>query len=198
MTKEVNRMDYRQYYNLESYLFDTVQPKFAQEGQLSVADFFCIVIWKANRAKSKIAERLLQKYGNLETAVQSLTSGLSQQSNAEDKLRYLMEDWGFRLPMASAILTVLYPNDFTIYDVRVCDLLGRFHNLGNRVNFENLWREYQVFKQTVEGAAPSELNLRDKDRYLWGKSFYEQLMKDAENEFPPRKQENTIRQNKIK
>jgi len=182
-------MDYRQYYDLESYLFGTVQRRFAQEGKLSAADFFCIVIWKANRAKSKIAERLLQKYDNLETAVQSLTSGLSQKPNAEDKLRYLMEEWGFRLPMASAILTILYPNDFTIYDVHVCDLLGRFHNLGNRVNFKNLWHEYQEFKQAVEEEAPSELNLRDKDRYLWGKSFYEQLMKDVENEFPPRKQE---------
>ena len=180
-------MDYRQYYDLESYLFDTVQPRFAQNKQLSVADFFCIVIWKANRAKSKIAERLLQKYGNLETAIQSLTSGLSQKPNAEDKLRYLMEEGGFRLPMASAILSILYPNDFTIYDVRVCGILGEFHNLGNRVNFKNLWHEYQAFKRAVEEAAPGELNLRDKDRYLWGKSFYKQLMKDVENEFPPRK-----------
>ena len=182
-------MDYRQYYNLESYLFDTVQLRFAQEGQLSAADFFCIVIWKANRAKSKIAERLLKKYGNPETAVQSLTSGISQQQNAEDRLRYLMKEGGFHLPMASAILSILYPNDFTIYDVRVCGILGEFHNLGNRANFKNLWHEYQAFKRAVEEAAPSELNLRDKDRYLWGKSFYEQLMKDVENEFPPRKQE---------
>lgn len=182
-------MDHRQYYNLESYLFDTVQPKFAKEGQLSVADFFCIVIWKANRAKSKIAKRLLQKYGNLETAVQSLTSGISAEETAKGRLRYLMEEGGFRLPMASAILSILYPNDFTIYDVRVCGILGEFYNLDNRVNFENLWHEYQAFKRAVEAAAPSKLNLRDKDRYLWGKSFYEQLMKDVKNEFPPRKQE---------
>ena len=49
--------------------------------------------------------------------------------------------------------------------------------------------EYQAFKRAVEGAAPDELNLRDKDRYLWGKSFCKQLMKDVENESPPRKQE---------
>ena len=183
MTKEENRMDFRQYYNLESYLLDTVQLRFAQEGQLSAPDFFCIVIWKANRAKSKIAKRLLRKYENLDTAVQSLTAGIAQQPNAKDKLRYLMEDWNFRLPMASAILTILYPNDFTIYDVRVRDILGEFHSLNNRVNFENLWREYQAFKRAVELSAPSELNLRDKDRYLGGESFYKQLMKDIENEF---------------
>ena len=176
-------MDFRQYYNLESYLLDTVQLRFAQEGQLSAADFFCIVIWKANRAKSKIAKRLLRNHENLDTAVQSLTAGLAQQPNAKDKMRYLLGDWDFRLPTASAILAILYPNDFTIYDVRVCDILGGFHSLNNRVTFENLWREYQAFKRAVELSAPSELNLRDKDRYLWGKSFYKQLMKDIGNEF---------------
>ena len=32
-------MDFRQYYNIESYLLDTVQLRFAQEGELSAADF---------------------------------------------------------------------------------------------------------------------------------------------------------------
>ncbi|MFH1432863.1 MAG: hypothetical protein ABIG84_06630 [archaeon] len=176
-------MDYRQYYNIESYLLDTVQPRFAQEGQLSADDFFCIVIWKANRSKSKIAKILLGKHKNLDIAIQSLTTGLSQQPNAKEKLRYLIKDWDFHLPMASAILTILYPNEFTVYDTRVCATLRKFHKLKNRKYSENLWHEYQKYKQEVEKSTPNELNLRDKDRYLWGKSFYEQLRKDIENEF---------------
>lgn len=185
---EENQMDYKQYYNLESYLLDKVQPKFAQKKQLSVDDFFCIIIWKANRSKSKIAKRLinkppLKKDKNLETVIQTLTSGLSQKTNAKDKLYYLMKDWDFRLPIASAILTILYPNEFTVYDTRVCDTLGNFHKLKYRKYSENLWHEYQKFKQEVKKSTPSELNLRDKDRYLWGKSFYEQLKKNIENKF---------------
>lgn len=178
-------MDYRQYYDLESYLLDTVQPRFMQQKYLSTADFFCIVIWKANRAKSKIAKKLLdQGYQDLDTAVQALTSGLAKQESAKDRLRYLCKDWEFGLPMASAILAILYPDDFTVYDVRVCDTLGGFHKLGNRVNFENLWRDYQKFERTVEESTPGDLKtLREKDRYLWGKSFYEQLMSDIEEEF---------------
>ena len=81
--------------------------------------------------------------------------------------------------MDSAILAMLYPDDFTVYDVRVCDTLGGFHNLGNRVNFENLWQGYQAFTRAVKESTPKELtSLRDKDRYLWGKSFYEQLIRD--------------------
>ncbi len=48
-----------QYYHLEPYLFDTVHNGFAKKGQLSAFDFFCILIWKANCAKSKHASRLL-------------------------------------------------------------------------------------------------------------------------------------------
>lgn len=174
-------MDFRQYYDLESYLFNTVGPRFTRQGHLSAADFFCIVIWKANRAKGKIARRLLaQGYDDLDAAVHALTGGLGQQTNAKDRLRYLMEDWKLRLPMASAILTVFYPNDFTVYDARVCDVLGEFHNLVNLVNFDNLWRGYQAYKRAVEESAPKGLTLRDKDRYLWGKSFYKQLVKDLD------------------
>jgi len=174
-------MDFRQYYDLESYLFDTVAPRFARQGHLSAADFFCIVIWKANRAKEKIARRLLaQGYHDLDAAVHALTSGLAQRTNAKDRLRYLWEDWGLRLPMASAILAVLYPDDFTVYDTRVCGVLGEFHNLNNLVNFDNLWRGYQAYKHAVEESAPKGLTLRDKDRYLWGKSFYKQLLEDLD------------------
>lgn len=174
-------MDFRQYYDLESYLFDTVGPRFTRQGHLSAADFFCIVIWKANRAKGKIARRLLaQGYDDLDVAVHALTSGLAQRTNARDRLRYLWEDWELRLPMASAILAVFYPNDFTVYDARVCDVLGEFHNLVNLVNFDNLWRGYQAYKRAVEESTPKDLTLRDKDRYLWGKSFYKQLLEDLD------------------
>lgn len=50
-------MDYRAFYHLESYLFNTVRIRFLENGFLDAFDFFCIVIWKANRSKSKIARK---------------------------------------------------------------------------------------------------------------------------------------------
>ena len=85
--------------------------------------------------------------------------------------------------MASAILTVLYPEEFTVYDVRVCDSLGDCHKLSNVTDFEKLWHGYVEFKSKVSQAVPDELSLRDKDRYLWGKSFHEQLSIDIEKAF---------------
>lgn len=183
-------MDYRQYHNLESYLFEVVHCRFQEHGYLSVEDFFCIVIWKANRAKSKIAAKLLQRGDvGLEAAVRRLTTGVDSMTTPKDRLHYLLKVWKFRLAMASAILSVLYPDEFTVYDMRVCDALGRFHRLQNLVSFASIWDGYVRFKRAVETAAPQGLSLRDKDRYLWGRSFYEQLTKDIEREFRAQGQE---------
>ena len=95
----------------------------------------------------------------------------------------MIQDWGFLLPMASAILTVFYPSDFTVYDSRVCDVLGDFDWVGNRTNFDKLWDGYSQFMAAVKQKAPSDLSLRDKDRWLWGHSFYGELVKDIDENF---------------
>jgi len=90
---------------------------------------------------------------------------------------------GFRLPMASAILTVLYPEDFTVYDVRVCEALADFKDAQNSTRYEVLWSRYSKFIEAVRAAVPGQSALRDKDRYLWGKSFAEQLESDVASGF---------------
>ncbi len=79
------------------------------------------------------------------------------------------------LPMASAVLTVLYPEEFTIYDVRVCKSIGDFQRLGAQSFSDELWHQYLSFKEAVSQRSPKGLSLRDKDRYLWGKSFHDQI-----------------------
>ena len=178
--------DYRCFYDLEKYLLDVVRVRFAEQGFLTAPDFFCIVIWKANRAKGKIAKRLLDKAQaeqNLDDIVKELTAALQKGANPKERMRILIEDWKLRLPMASAILTVLYPEEFTVYDARVCEILDEFRHLDARVNFESKWAGYQSFKLRMIEVSPAEFSLRDKDRYLWGKSFYEQLIRNVENNF---------------
>ena len=177
---------YLQFYNLESYLFDTVRQRFAIEGHLNGFDFFCIVIWKANRAKSKIAKKLLKAFKGmtLDDAVLELTKGIATQETPAEKLRFMLSGkTPFALPMATAILSVLYPEEFTIYDRRVCEVLGKFEKLKNITKFAKLWDGYVEFKRAVESRAPKGLSLRDKDRYLWGMSFANQLRSDVANGF---------------
>ena len=101
-------------------------------------------------------------------------------------MKILIMEWGFLLPMASAILTVLYPMSFTIYDFRVCEELKDFDKLPNKTNFDSLWNGYEKFIEAVHKVGPSEYSLRDKDRWLWGKSFSQQLEKDIAEKFQKR------------
>lgn len=112
-----------------------------------------------------------------------MTSTIYNAADDKTRMRILIETWGFRLPMTSAILTVLYPDNFTIYDSRVCEILEDCHRVQNRTRFDNLWNGYEDFIEKVNQKAPTELVLRDKDRYLWGQSFEKDLVKDIENLF---------------
>jgi hypothetical protein len=174
---------YIKYYDLENYVLTDVRDNFDRKGYLTAFDFFCIVIWKANRAKTKIAQRLLNYNPDIEQSVKDLTSKIYSATGDKQKLKVLIDDYKFRLPMSSAILSLLYPDNFTIYDVRVCDTLTTFKGLDKTTNFEKLWLRYTNYIESVRNYEPQNLSLRDKDRFLWGKSFYEQLNKDLTNNF---------------
>lgn len=161
--------DFVLYYSLERYLFEDVHRRFRTEHSIGAFDLFSIVIWKANRAKSRIAQRLLARHRDLEVAARQLSATLWKTHAEQARLELLMRDWGFRLAMASAILTVLWPDQFTVYDERVCDELGDFRWVVNR-SPERVWEGYCAYRDAVQRAAPKQLTLRDKDRFLWGRS----------------------------
>jgi len=176
--------DYAKYYDMENYLFGEVSPRYGSRETLSTFDFFCIVIWKANRSKSKVASRLLgKKHRDLDAAVRALVQDIAKAPDPKARLEALIDKWRFRLPMASAILTVLYPNEFTVYDVRVCNTLGDFEDAQHKTNFQTLWQRYVQYTETVKNAVPGKQSLREKDRYLWGKSFATQLKNDIAESF---------------
>lgn len=97
---------------MESYLFESVAARFAQTGTLTPYAFFAIVIWKSNRTKTKIARGL----ASTGTAVTTLMREVSEASIPGDKVNTLLQIPGIGLAMASAILTVCYPHEFTVLD----------------------------------------------------------------------------------
>lgn len=125
-------INYLKYFDREHYLFEDVHSRFHVEHSLGAFDFFSIVIWKANRAKSKIARRLLEKgrteKRDLEGRCRALTASLYNAHEHKERLRLLIKEWGFALPMASAILAVCWPEEFTVYDYRVRDQIRVFQN----------------------------------------------------------------------
>lgn len=180
-------MDYVKYYSLEQYLFEVVHPRFRSDGCLSAFDFFSIIVWKANRAKSKVAGALVKndarRRSNLDQICRDLTRSLHEAPSPRHRLELLMMNWGFRLPMASAVLTVLWPDEFGVYDFRVCDELSAYHRLVNLVSFESIWISYVAYLNDVRAATPENHSLRDQDRYLWGRSAAHQLEEDIRHCF---------------
>lgn len=175
--------DFLRYYDLEAYLFVNVATRFKEHGKLDAFDLFSIIIWKAERAKSKLARRLIAKVGNLELAAEQFTTALFQAAGPLRRLIVARDEWGFYLPMASAILSVLWPLDFTVFDYRACEQVvslggmdfSRIDNIGSTVK---LWPKYEEYREAVKRAVPQYDSLRDKDRFLWGRSAARQLAAD--------------------
>jgi hypothetical protein len=175
--------DYRQYYDLEKYLFDTVGPNFRKTGQISRRDFYLILIWKANRAKNYVPKRFSKMGISFKDGVERIAKGLHENEGLKAKLKILMSDWGFLLPTATAILTVFYPCDFSVYDVRVIKQLRKIGaNVTDSLNklrsapfSDKLWDGYLIYLGAVKAETPAEYSLRDRDRFLWARSFIEEV-----------------------
>ena len=164
-------MHYLEYYDIEKYLFSTVYERFHRDGHIAAFDFFSIVGWKSDRPKRMIREALRERCQDLDHAVKSLTGDIHKATEHENRLKMLLDVRGIGLPMATAILAVLYPDHFTVYDTRVCNQLGRFSNLGSR-SIATIWEGYEEFRQAVREeavrrGAPDSFGLRDMDRWLW-------------------------------
>lgn len=187
---KVNGVDYLKYYDIEKYLFGTVSPRFHNDTHLCAFDFLSIVNWKSPRPKREIIDGLREwDKTDLEKAVRKLTHDIHQAADNQARLKILLGRPGFGLAMATAMLTVLYPEDFTVYDQRVCASLGdfvpqsrtrTFTNLGNR-NKANIWEGYVEFLEAVRESTPQDLSLRDKDRWLWAKAVVKQMETEIQN-----------------
>ena len=171
--------DFIKFYDLEHYLFNEVGPRFRSSGVIEPVDLFMIFVWKTNRAKTTIRNKLKKlANGNFSDAVAQIASALSSTEDRKERLAVLMCRWRLRLPTASAVLTVLYPEDFTVYDQRVCKMLNMQYR--TKPFSETLWSHYENYKDAVCRSTPAGLSLRDRDRFLWGKSFWQDAIKAAQ------------------
>jgi hypothetical protein len=176
-------MDYLQFYDLEGYLFQTLGPRFRAEGRLTAFDVLCIANWKAPRARTYVARRLCNLgAGNIEAGAAKLAAATQPGRPAEDRFHAVLSECGLALPMGSAILTVLDDATFSVYDRRVCDELGRFHDLPNITNAARLWPRFLDYMAAVRAEAPAHLTLRDCDRWLWARSAVGDLVRLAQRQ----------------
>jgi hypothetical protein len=181
--------NYLKYYWLENYLEDKVRSCFVKEKHLTAEQFFYIVEWK-NQKFGKTKIKLVDK------EIEKLTGDIYKVSSSEERLQILLKNGeehtkGIQLATASAILTILYPKEFTVYDIRVRKQLckyglwekvprkkepGKWDPL-NITYHGNVVEEYfNDYLPVIEKIAKeNNLSLRDCDRALWAKDWLEDL-----------------------
>jgi hypothetical protein len=159
-------------YDLERYLFDHVSKRFQQERTLSDYDFFAIVIWKSNRAKTKIKRGLAAAA----KSASELMREVNQAERPEDKVDVLLASEGLGMAMASAILPVCCSEQFTVLDCRAWDVLEKASVKGLPERYPQDVKEYVAYCEACQrDAAGVRLSLRDLDRALWARSWEDGL-----------------------
>ena len=71
---------------------------------------------------------------------------------------------------------LLYPNEFTVFDYRVCEIIKlNYYDIYTKTKWNEIWTEYLKYKESVIATVPHKTTLREKDMFLWGQSFYNDL-----------------------
>lgn len=160
---------YLEYYFLENYLLNDVKKNFWKRGYLTPKEFFAIIIWKSNRSKTRVRKGI-EKNGK---TIRQITTELFLAKTHERKLEILCSITNIGISIASAVLTVCYPNDFTVVDYRARTSLK---SLGIKIKGDptiNFQAYFDYLKSCKTLSKKYELSLRDFDRALWAKDFYE-------------------------
>ena len=164
---------YLKEYDLEKQLFGKINRNFRENRTLSDEEFFKIIIWKSNRVKGKVLEGIRKS----KKSVKQIMRDVYNVKIPEEKIKILTSIKGIGLPIASAILTVCYPNKFTILDYRVWDILFKDKKVKSK-NPPKTISEYLDYVDICKNYAKKlKLSLRDFDRAMWGRSFNEDLKK---------------------
>jgi len=160
---------YSKYANLEEYLFNSIQKNFEKNHQLTPEEFYTIVIWKANRAKTLIKREL--RKSNI--SIKKLSRDLYSQKDPKEKIKLLVDIKGIGYPIASAILSVCYPDEYTIVDYRVKKTMTKLGIKidGNPSANADAYLDYVM--QCKKLANDNKVSLRSIDKYLWGYDFFE-------------------------
>jgi hypothetical protein len=184
-------VNYIEFYDDEKLLFEKVGPGFRRGVDPSVMHLETLLAWKSDRPGDAHWMRLTKICGpTMEGAVAALCADIRSAEHHEARLKVLIRKWRFALPTAVTILTVFYPEFFTMYDVRTRRQTNT-EDWSQRRFTPYLWKHYCEFKDKIVALAPPGVTLRDADRYVMGKDAYEfretKLARIAQGEGKPRK-----------
>ncbi|HAL62799.1 MAG TPA: hypothetical protein DCP08_10395, partial [Chloroflexi bacterium] len=157
-------------YWLETYLFTDVHEKFEQGEGISEFDFYCIVYWKRNASKTNI-QKGLAKLGKTPA---ELLDEVRRAEEIEAKFEVLTQVSGIGVAIASAILAVCYPEEYTVVDTYVLRMLKDWGCLSDHSLTDERYLEYN--KLCKRWSRELGISLRQVDRVLWAKAWKERVV----------------------
>lgn len=164
-------------YELEKQLFNEISNNFKENKTLSDEEFFKIIIWKSNRTKGKILAGIKKSKKN----IKELMKNVHNAKTLAEKVETLTKIKGIGLPIASAVLSVCYPKEFTILDYRVWGILFEDKKVKSK-RVPNTISGYLDYVNICKNYAKElKLSLRDFDKAMWGRSFFEDLKRFLKN-----------------
>ena len=173
---------YKKFYSLENYLFNEVSKNFSEKHYLTSEEFFAIIIWKRNASKTKIRDSVKKH----KISIHDLTLNIYKEKTQNGKLNVLISIPNIGISIASAILTVCYPNDFTVVDYRVINSLNKLGLITRQDSVTKLDSYFDYLEKCKSLKDKHNVSLRDIDKILWGMDWYcgkdgiEDLIKNVE------------------
>jgi len=176
-------------YDPETRVFPEIRKKLSKGEGLSKRDVLLILKWKLGRIKGSNAKTVSDR--NLEKLNKAIVDA-KKSNGALDALNVLDGVPGIGLATATAMLTVCYPESFTIIDERVLEsleLLPSGYEKKNEKRKKKRKKKYSTDDWTAKGYVEEYLprvgerkgewkrTLRETDQALWGLSVNRRVEK---------------------
>lgn len=145
---------YIELYGDENYLFKVVGPTVKERGYFMFSEFYKICMWKSARQK--------QRYLKNKDSVEQTSKEAFAEKDERRKMEILCKLNGVSVPMASALLTIVYPDKYAVIDIRCLEMLKKLDcNLGSYPSL-SIWLEYLDTMRiwaTENNITPRELDM---------------------------------------
>lgn len=159
---------YIEQYDLEKALFE-LGKEIKRRGWLSKDEFLTICLWKSRRPKNLYMQ-------NSNKTIKQISEACFKEINEIKKIQLLIELRGVGIPTASAILSIVDPENYPIIDERCIQSLNDLSYIKWTTINENRWIEYlniirKISKQKNKSAREIEKGLFAYNRVKLDKEY---------------------------
>ena len=125
---------YVRQYDPEKYLFEDIGPRVKERGYFKFSEFYEICMWKSVRPK--------KKYLKNKNSIEKMSGEAFLEKDDVKQIKILCKLNGVGVPIASALLTVVYPEKYAVIDIRCLKILKSNNEvIGAYPSFKN-WKKY--------------------------------------------------------